>query len=56
MEHHWQDFDHDLTQEVVTFVDNLPSDFRNLADQLRQAILKRVSIPLASILNINIYI
>ncbi len=42
MENHWQDFDHELTTDVVMFVDNLPVDFHNLADQLRQAILKRV--------------
>ena len=43
MENHWQDFDHDLTQQLVDFTDNLPHEEATIANQLRQAILKRVS-------------
>lgn len=38
----WQDFDHELTQQVVNFVDNLPMEYEVVAHGLRQAILKRV--------------
>eukprot|EP01114_Cavostelium_apophysatum_P016104 TRINITY_DN4525_c0_g1_i1.p1 TRINITY_DN4525_c0_g1~~TRINITY_DN4525_c0_g1_i1.p1 ORF type:complete len:1270 (-),score=350.50 TRINITY_DN4525_c0_g1_i1:96-3905(-) len=41
MEMQWQDFDHELTQQVVNFVDNLPPQFEIMSNQLRQSILKR---------------
>jgi len=41
MENQYQDFDHELTQMFVNFVDNLPPGSEILANQLRQAILKR---------------
>ncbi len=43
MEAYWQDFDHDLTAQVVNFVDNLPNDQKNLVGkQIHKAILQRV--------------
>lgn len=43
MENFWQDFDHELTREVVNFVDNLSPDSESLVGApIRKAILKRV--------------
>jgi len=41
METHWQDFDHELTQEIVAFADSLPPESSTLANQIRHAILNR---------------
>lgn len=41
MEHYWNDFDHELTEQVVSFVDNLPENDTSITP-LRKAILKRV--------------
>jgi hypothetical protein len=44
MESYWQDFDHELTAQVVNFVDNLPNDQKQLVGkQIHKAILQRVS-------------
>jgi len=41
MDFYWQDFDHNLTEQVVNFKDNLQDNDSHVIDQLRQAILKR---------------
>lgn len=43
MENYYQDFNHELTQLVVNFVDNLPTEQKNLVGkQINKAVLQRV--------------
>jgi hypothetical protein len=43
LENYWQDFNHELTQMVVYFVDNLPQEQKNLVGkQINKAVLQRV--------------
>lgn len=42
MDNYWEDFDHELTQRVVDFAENMPAELSSLANQLKAAILKRV--------------